>query len=231
MRETGSLQKSLGPLTEKARLRIWGSGVRISSGAAIAYKTVNICSLCLAPCDKGCESGPVSEDCHFVVVDFDLRDYGPEVGSPRLYVAGFQFIPHEAAEGFEVGGGNRRACIQLDRNPIEGGLRDVPFGLECLDPLLQMDIQVDKPVLKCAIEPLQFFLLGGQFRFQRSAPILHGSILVALTFNERFEDAGEAFSCKQALLDVVDDEIVEFAHWNMAAWTYGLALLLAAAEL
>ncbi len=46
---------------------------------------------------------------HFVVIDFDLRDYGPEVGSPRLYVAGFQFIPHEAGEGFEAGGGNRRA--------------------------------------------------------------------------------------------------------------------------
>jgi hypothetical protein len=33
-----------------------------------------------------------------------------------------------------------------------GGLRDVPFGLECLDPLFQMNIQVDKSVLKGAIE-------------------------------------------------------------------------------
>ena len=76
----------------------------------------------------------------------------------------------------------------------------------------QVDIQVDKPVLKGTIEPLQFFVLGGQFHFQGSAPILHGPILVPLTLNKGFEDAGEAFRRKQTLLDVVDDEVVEFTH-------------------
>ena len=42
MRETGSLQKSFGPPTEKACLRIWKSGVRISSGAPLAPRSCKI---------------------------------------------------------------------------------------------------------------------------------------------------------------------------------------------
>jgi hypothetical protein len=51
-----------------------GTGVRsvIRTGAPIAYKTVNICSLCLSPFDNDGESGLVSKDCHFVIVGFDL---------------------------------------------------------------------------------------------------------------------------------------------------------------
>jgi hypothetical protein len=89
-----------------------------------------------------------------------------------------------------------------------------------LDPFFQVDIRIDKPVLKCAIEAPQFFLLGGQLCFQGSAPILLSPILVLLALYEGFENAGEAFRRKQALLDVIDDEVVEFTHRDMSASTY-----------
>ena len=113
-------------------------------------------------------------------------------------------------------------------DPVEGGLRDVPFGLEGLDPLFQVDVQVDKPVLKGTIKAVKFVLFDGQFGFQGRTPVVNGPILVRLSLNERFEDAGEAFWREQLLLDVVDDESVEFADWNMPAPAYGLSFLMTA---
>jgi hypothetical protein len=44
--------------------------------------------------------------------------------------------------------------MNLGRDPIERGLRNVPFGLEGLNPVFQVDIQVDKSLLEGSIEPL-----------------------------------------------------------------------------
>ena len=81
------------------------------SGAPFAYKTTNIGSVGLLPRDRRGECGLVSYDSDFVVIYFDLGNYGPQVGSPRLYVAALHLIPHEPGESFETGGGNNSLCI------------------------------------------------------------------------------------------------------------------------
>jgi len=52
-------------------LRMWGSGVRISSGAPVAYKTANLSCLVLVTRNDGCECRLVADDSDLVVVDFD----------------------------------------------------------------------------------------------------------------------------------------------------------------
>ena len=76
--------------------------------------------------------------------------------------------------------------MNLRRDPIEGGLCNFPFSLEGVDPVFQVDIQVDKPILEGAIEPLQFFVLGCQLRFEGRASTLNGPILICLPLKEAF---------------------------------------------
>jgi hypothetical protein len=50
--------------------------------------------------------------------------------------------------------------------------------LRVLDPVFQVDIRFDNPILEGAIEPLQLLLLGCQLCVERRAPTLDGAILV-----------------------------------------------------
>jgi hypothetical protein len=80
------------------RLRIWGSEVRISSGAPFAYKTANLALASLATGDDGCQCSLVADDSNFVVVDFNLRDDRLEVGLSGLGIAGIELFSHELEE-------------------------------------------------------------------------------------------------------------------------------------
>jgi hypothetical protein len=76
--------------------------------------------------------------------------------------------------------------MNVPGDPIEGGLCNVPFGLEGVDPVFQVDIQLNKPILEGAIEPLQFFRLGCQLCFEGRAPTLNAPILISLTRKQAF---------------------------------------------
>src|SRR5271169_4116703 len=84
------------------RLRIWGSGVRISSGAPIAYKTTNICGLCLPTCDYGCEGGFIGNNSDFAIVHLNMGDDRPQVGFAGFGVACVELFAHQAGEGIET---------------------------------------------------------------------------------------------------------------------------------
>jgi hypothetical protein len=100
----------------------------------------------------------------------------------------------------------------LDRNPIKGGLREVALRLECVDPFFQLSIRIDDAILDCAIELVEFFVSGSELDRQRSSSILNRAVLCTLTFQQRFQDRGEALRREQTFLDVFDNAIGYFGR-------------------
>ena len=105
----------------------------------------------------------VADDPDLVVVDFDLRDDGLQVGLPRLGVAGIELFSHELGEGGEPIRGDHRTRLGLGRDPIEGSLREIALRLECVDPFLQVSVKIDDAILDRAIEPIEFFVGDSEF--------------------------------------------------------------------
>jgi hypothetical protein len=145
------------------RLRIWGSGVRISSGAPIAYKTTNSALAGLATCDDAGQDSLIADDSDLFVVDFNLRDDGLKVGFPRLRIAGSELISHELGEGGEPIRGDHCAGVGLSRDAIKGGLCEIALRLECFDAFFQLTIKIDDAILYRAIEPIKSFVGGSEF--------------------------------------------------------------------
>jgi hypothetical protein len=64
----------LNDFNRRTRLRIWGSGVRISSGAPFAYKTANISVLDLFARDGGLQDILAAYNTDGFIIDFDRID-------------------------------------------------------------------------------------------------------------------------------------------------------------
>ena len=106
----------------------------ILTGAPIAYKTANSALAGLATCDDGGQGSFIADDPDLIVVDFNLRDDGLEVGLSGLDIAGIELFSHEG-EGGEAIRGDHGTCVGLSRDPIEGSLCEIALRLECVDAL------------------------------------------------------------------------------------------------
>jgi hypothetical protein len=73
-------------------LRIWGSGVRISSGAPFAYKTANMHGFWRVTGNDRRQRSLITDNSDFVVSDFDLRNYRAEIGFFRLNITCIEFF-------------------------------------------------------------------------------------------------------------------------------------------
>jgi hypothetical protein len=114
-------------------------------------------------CDDGCQSGLVADDFDLVVADFNLRDDGLQVGLPGLSIAGIELFLHELREGSEAIRRDHRTRVSLDRNPIEGSLREIALHLEGIDPFFQLSVKIDDAILDRAIETVELFVGGSEF--------------------------------------------------------------------
>ena len=114
-------------------------------------------------CDDGCQSSLVADDFDLVVVDLNLRDDGLQEGLPGLGIAGIKLFSHELREGSEAIRRDHCTRIGLDRNPIEGSLRDVALHLEGVDPFFQLSVKIDDAILDRPIEPFELFVGASEF--------------------------------------------------------------------
>ena len=133
----------------------------ILTGAPFAYKTANSALAGLATCDDGGQR--ITDDPDLIVVDFNLRDDGLEVGLSRLGIAGIELISHELGESGEPIRGNHCTRLSLGRDPIKGSLCEIVLRLECVDPFFQLSVKIDDAILDRAIEPVEFFVGGSEF--------------------------------------------------------------------
>ena len=73
---------------------VW-TPVRRIPGAPIPYKTANISSLRRMAGDSGGQMGPIAHNSHPIIIHFDPRDDGFEVGFAGLDIAIVQLGSHE----------------------------------------------------------------------------------------------------------------------------------------
>src|SRR6516162_3211248 len=93
----------------QTRLRIWGSGVRISSGAPFSTHLRTPSFPVLAREDRLLKEVLASLDPDLSVVHFDAVDEGMQVGLPKRHGTGAEVLTHQPAEALDQG--------RIDPNP------------------------------------------------------------------------------------------------------------------
>jgi hypothetical protein len=117
----------------------------------------------LATRDDGGQRSLIADDPDLIVVDFNLRDDGLEVGLSRLGIAGIELFSHELGEGGEPIRGDHCTRVSLGGDPIKGSLCEIVLRLECVDPFFQLSVKIDDAILDRAIEPVEFFVGDSEF--------------------------------------------------------------------
>src|ERR1035437_10294123 len=112
------------------RLRIWGSAVRIRSGAPFAYKTTNIPVRGLFAGNDSLQHVLAANNPDGLVVDLDGVDDRADVGPARIGIAVVQLLGHEACKGVDLGLVDCRYRAALRTGPIERSLGALAFELQ-----------------------------------------------------------------------------------------------------
>jgi hypothetical protein len=210
-------------------LRIRRLGVRISSGAPLAYKTANICAV-PRPAHGCCgENGFVTQHPDFAVPYLDLGDDGPQVRLARLNVGGIEFLAHQLLECFKANGCYFRPRTTLNSDPVERGLRCPALVLQSPDSFLEIVVEIDNAFLDGPIEPLQPIVVAGDLGLQGAPTLLDSLVFCAFALDQSFKDAGKPIAAEQMLFHILDHEPVQLGHWHVTTPTDRPALLVAAA--
>src|SRR5664280_90902 len=142
------------------RLRIWGSGVRISPGAPLPYKTAN-------PCCGGCPVGNhlfqgrlIADNADRVVIDLHAVDDRLDISFTEGDAAARDVLPHGVAEPFNYFWVNVISRRPIPY-PVKRRLGSVSIELQGRDSLLQDFIKVSQAVLNHFVKPLEFLLCIG----------------------------------------------------------------------
>src|SRR5262245_18567970 len=139
-------------IRQSPRLRIWGSGVRISSGAPPSTHLRTRFMGGPSGKDGAFKYVLTAFDANLVVVHLDDVDEGLQVGLSQRHRASRELLTHTTAEPLNERGIN----ADLRRYMRLGGLerRAVAIGLEAVEPILKYVIDVRHPVLDQPIESL-----------------------------------------------------------------------------
>src|SRR5215475_7747501 len=149
------------------RLRIWGSGVRISLGAPSITHLRTPSLSALAGQDSLFEQVLPALDPDPRVVDLDDINDRPDVGLPERYGPHGEVLLHHSTKSFDQGGIDVYLWCQLLLHTLQCSLRVIAFRLECVQSTLEHFIQVCHAIFDEAVKTLELFLGISHFPLQR----------------------------------------------------------------